>query len=175
MFNECAPSARALGDRVRAASDHRGRWPSISVWHGSADTIVKPSNATHILSQWLNVHGLPARPSAQEEIGNHTRRVWNDAAGQTRIESFTVSGMAHGVPLATSGDSCGTTGPFFLDAGLSSTHHIAQFWGLDREQPLPKVSVAEVTVGSGAAVPARLNDVAAAGAEEEDAVRLEIE
>src|SRR6185437_13350080 len=41
MFNDRAPSARALGDRVRAASKHRGPWPRISVWHGTADTMVK--------------------------------------------------------------------------------------------------------------------------------------
>jgi len=175
MFGDRAPSSRALGDRVRAASDHRGRWPTISVWHGSADTIVKPDNAVHIVSQWLNVHGLPERPSAQERIGDHTRMLWNDAAGQTRIELFSVSGIAHGVPLATSGDSCGTPGPFFLDAGLSSTHCIAQFWGLDRDQPLPRVSLAEVAAESRAPVLPRLNDVAAAGAEEEDTVRLPIE
>jgi hypothetical protein len=41
--------------------------------------------------------------------------------------------MAHGVPLALADEegSCGTAGPFFLDAGISSTHHIASFWGLD--------------------------------------------
>src|SRR5262245_47486606 len=175
MFNDRAPSARALGDRVRAASDHRGRWPSISVWHGSADTIVKPSNAAHIISQWLNVHGMPQRPSAQEKIGHHTREVWNDAAGQTRIESFTVAGIAHGVPLATSAESCGVPGPFFLDAGLSSTHHIAQFWGLDRDQPLPRLSVAEVAAESRTVALPALNDVAASVPVQQDAGRLEIE
>ena len=175
MFGDRAPSSRALGDRVRAASNHRGRWPTISVWHGSADAIVKPDNAAHIVSQWLNVHGLPEVPSAQEEIGNHIRKVWNDVAGQTQIESFTVSGIAHGVPLATSQDSCGSPGAFFLDAGLSSTHRIAQFWGLDRDQALAKVSVAEVAAQSRAAVLPRLHDAAAAGAEREGTVRLEIE
>src|SRR5262245_15762644 len=175
MFSHRAPSARALGDRVRAASDHRGRWPRISVWHGSADTIVMPSNAAHIISQWLNVHGMPQRPSAEEQIGRHTRKVWIDKAGQTRIESFTVAGIAHGVPLATFGDSCGVLGPFFLDAGLSSTHHIAQFWGLDRDQPLSRLSVPEVAAESRAAVLPWPNDVAAAAPKEQDTVRLEIE
>jgi poly(hydroxyalkanoate) depolymerase family esterase len=174
MFNDRAPSARALGDSVRAASDHRGRWPRISVWHGSADTIVRPSNAEHILSQWLSVHGLPERPSAQEKIGDHSRRVWNDAAGLARIESFTLAGIAHGVPLATTGDSCGAPGPFFVDAGLSSTHHIAQFWGLDRDQRLSRVSVGELPAESLAGVPRR-NDLAAAGSKEQDAGRLETE
>jgi hypothetical protein len=40
--------------------------------------------------------------------------------------------MGHGVPIATTGvDSCGVTGPFFLEAGLCSTSQIARFWGLD--------------------------------------------
>ena len=40
--------------------------------------------------------------------------------------------MAHGVPLATTmdEDNCGAAGAFFLDAGVSSTHHIAGFWRL---------------------------------------------
>jgi poly(hydroxyalkanoate) depolymerase family esterase len=132
MFTEQSSSACALGDRVRAASGHRGPWPKLSVWHGTADQIVKPANAEDIVRQWINVHGLSATPSYEELIGSHTRRVWTDAEGEARIEAFTISGMAHGVPLATTmgEDSCGTPGAFFVDAGISSTHHIASFWRL---------------------------------------------
>jgi hypothetical protein len=75
---------------------------------------------------------LSDNPSYQESIGNHTRRVWNDANGKALIEAFTISGMAHGVPLATpmGGESCGAAGAFFLDVEISSTHHIAHFWRL---------------------------------------------
>src|SRR5271154_1422813 len=38
--------------------------------------------------------------------------------------------MAHGVPLAIGEDNYGAEGAFFLDAGISSTHHIASFWCL---------------------------------------------
>ena len=132
MFTEQSPSARSLGDRVRAASRHQGPWPKISVWHGSADPIVKPSNGEHIVRQWINVHGVATAHTHEDMIGGHARRVWNDANGTTLIEAFAISGMAHGVPLAPSmdADGCGATGPFFLDAGISSTHHIARFWGL---------------------------------------------
>jgi len=132
MFNERAPSPRALGDRVRAAANHRGPWPKISVWHGTADTVVHPSNADHIIRQWLDVQKISERSSGEERIGRHTRRVWKNANGDTRLEAFSITGMGHGVPLATTGvDSCGIAGPFFLEAGLSSTHKIARFWGLD--------------------------------------------
>jgi poly(3-hydroxybutyrate) depolymerase len=78
------------------------------------------------------MHGLSDSPSYQESIGSHTRRIWNDANGKALIEAFTISGMAHGVPLAatTGGESCGAAGAFFLDVGISSTHHIARFWRL---------------------------------------------
>jgi feruloyl esterase len=133
MFGGEEHPATKLGEMVRDASHHRGPWPKISVWHGSGDQIVKPVNAENIVRQWIDVHGLSAVPSYTAAIGNHTRRVWSDADGEPVIEAFSLSGLAHGVPLAVTGDNqCGAVGPFFLDAGISSAHHIASFWGLDQ-------------------------------------------
>jgi feruloyl esterase len=131
MFTEQGHTSQALGDRVRAASRHRGPWPKISIWHGTSDPIVKSSNCEDIIQQWTDVHGLSGNPSYQELIGGHTRRIWGDTNGEALIEAFTIGGMAHGVPLATTGrESCGAAGAFFLDVGISSTHHIARFWRL---------------------------------------------
>src|SRR5215813_5070628 len=132
MFTEHGHAGQALGDRVRAASRHRGPWPKISVWHGTSDPIVKPSNGEDIIRQWTNVHGLSDSPSYQGLIGSHTRRIWSEANGKALVEAFSISGMAHGVPLATTtgGESCGAAGAFFLDVGISSTHHIARWWRL---------------------------------------------
>jgi hypothetical protein len=41
--------------------------------------------------------------------------------------------MAHGAPIDT--NACGQTAPFFLDAGISSTERIAEFWDLTAAQP----------------------------------------
>ena len=132
MFNERALSSRALGDHVRGASSHRGPWPKISVWHGTADSVVKPTNGEHIVSQWLDVLKLPERASSEGQIGRHTRRVWRDADGDTRLEAYSIIGMAHGVPLATAGTDCfGMAGPYFHDVGVCSTSEIARFWALD--------------------------------------------
>lgn len=40
--------------------------------------------------------------------------------------------MAHGTPLATgpSDEHVGVPGAFLLDVGISSSYHIAKFWGL---------------------------------------------
>ena len=130
MFTDRHYSSHALGDRVRAASEHEGPWPKISIWHGSNDPIVKPSNAKQIVQQWTDVHSVSDTPSYEELIGPHKHRVWNNLDGERLIEEFSVSGMAHGVPidLNMDGESCGSIGPFFLDAGISSAHHIANFW-----------------------------------------------
>jgi poly(hydroxyalkanoate) depolymerase family esterase len=157
MFNEQSVGAPALGDRVRAASNHRGPWPKVSVWHGTADPIVKPANGEEIVRQWTDLHSLAAAPSYAEAIGGHTRRVWNNADGETLIEAFSISGMAHGVPLATSGEGAyGVVGAFFLDAGLSSTQHIASFWRLSED------SVAMLRAAAAVAAPAPIRSDARA-------------
>jgi feruloyl esterase len=132
MYQGRVRSGRAWGDLVRAASPHRGPWPKLSVWHGGADATVKAINAEEILKQWRDVHGLPAQPALEGVVDGHPRQVWRNGECQDVIESFTIASMAHGTPLAT-GDgenAYGVAGPFLLDVGISSTYHIAKFWGL---------------------------------------------
>jgi feruloyl esterase len=132
MFKGHSRSAAELGDLVRRASAHRGPWPRLSVWHGSADAVVKPGNADELVRQWTNLHDLPAEPTAHDTVEGHARAVWRDPEGRAVLESITVAGMGHGTPLAvgTGEGQGGAAGPFMLDVGLSSTHHIAEFWGL---------------------------------------------
>ena len=132
MVRVRARSSPQWGDLVRAASRHRGPWPRVSVWHGGADTVVRPDNADQIARQWINVHGLDDEPALEEIIDGYRRRVWRNRTGNDVVESYTIAGMAHGVPLAAgSGEKhCGVAGPFFIDVGISSTYHIARFWGL---------------------------------------------
>ena len=132
MFQSPARPAREWGDLVRRASRHTGPWPRVSVWHGNADKTVIPRNARQILQQWTAVHGLPLSPSKQETIDGYPREVWIDEAGIEMIESYTISNMAHGTPLATGkGEGgCGAAGPFLLEVGISSSYHIAKFFGI---------------------------------------------
>jgi hypothetical protein len=148
---------------VRAASKHRGSWPTISVWHGTSDPIVKFSNGEDIIRQWTDVQELSKAPSHEELAENYTRRVWRDANGDARIEAFSIDGMAHGVPLATRAeDSCGSAGAFFLDVGISSTHRIARFWRL--HESVLEMPRAEALVPQNSR-PLVLSDAAAKGAD----------
>ena len=132
------------GDAVRAAGPRVDvKWPRVSVWHGAADRTVIPSNAREILKQWADVHNLPQSPTKQTMIDGHPRQVWVNDRGEEVIEFYNIAGMGHGTPLATGGadTQCGHAGPFLLDVGISSTFHIATFFGLTAEEASPRTVI----------------------------------
>ena len=131
MFRGRERPAEDWAALVRQASRHRGPWPRVSVWHGTADETVRPMNAGEIVKQWTAVHGLTGKPSFEEIVDGHPRRVWG-RGGESLVEEYSISGMAHGTPLAVGAgsESLGAAGPFMLDAGIASSYHIAKFWGL---------------------------------------------
>jgi feruloyl esterase len=123
------------------------------VWHGSADRTVNPSNADEIVKQWLDVHGLPAAPMSEATVDGYPRQIWWNSEGETVIESYTITNMSHGTPLGTAenDERYGAEGTFLIEAGISSSYHIANFFGLTERIHQPK-PVAEPIL---AAVPTR--------------------
>lgn len=164
MFGDRTTAPRILGDRVRAASQYRGTWPSVSIWHGTDDSVVRVSNARELVRQWTNVHQSAIVSTKMEASGRHKRRLWRDAKGAIAVEEYSLGSMGHGVPIAlgTPGAS-GTRAPFFVDVGISSTDEIAARWALgesrkdapssvnwelvseEKVQPLSDVSVSSGT------------------------------
>lgn len=127
------------GDKVRAASSGTGPWPIVSIWHGDADYTVRPMNLTESLEQWTNVHGIDQVADVNETIGGYPHRVYRDAAGVARVETWTITGMGHGTPVDPgSGETqCGTAGAYLLDVNLCSSYRIARFFGLDNLDGVP--------------------------------------
>ena len=171
MFQSPPRPAAELGDLVRNASRHKGPWPKLSVWHGSADRTVHPGNADEIVKQWLDVHQLPSAPMSEVDVDGYPRQVWWNADGETIVESYTITDMAHGTPLGV-GDNdkpYGTQGAFLIEAGISSSYHIANFFGLTEWIRRPKAAPAEAPKASAevskdaakavAAVPAHTADI----------------
>ena len=131
-------TGREWGDAVRAASSHTDRWPRVSIWHGDGDHTVNIENAKAGAAQWADVHGLALDAAHHENLGQAVRLNWGD-----RLEVITVPGLGHGVPIDAA--DLGMAGPFILDVGLSSTRHIARFFGLlDAAQPKPRPKPAPV-------------------------------
>jgi poly(hydroxyalkanoate) depolymerase family esterase len=121
-----------LGNLVRTASKHRGPWPRVSIWHGSADRTINPANAVEIIKQWLDVHQLPSDPMSEGMVDGYPHQVWWNTDGETVIESYTITDMAHGTPLgkAENDERYGKEGAFLIEAGISSSYRIANFFGL---------------------------------------------
>jgi poly(hydroxyalkanoate) depolymerase family esterase len=140
MYQSPSRAAGELGDLVRNASHHKGPWPKLSVWHGSADRTVNPANADEIVKQWLDVHGLPAAPMSEGIVDGYPRQIWWNADGETIVESYTITDMAHGTPLgvADNDERYGAQGAFLIEAGISSSYHIANFFGLTQWILQPK-------------------------------------
>jgi len=126
--------AAEWGDLVREAAPYRGPRPAVQIWQGTADTTVRPSNATELVKQWSNVHGVTVTPDITDLQDGARHEMWRGPEGRIVLETYLVPGMAHGTPLDTGDDdldhSVGHTGPHMLAADIGSTWHIARSWGL---------------------------------------------
>ena len=131
MRGQGSPGRNELASRARTAAPHSRRMPSVSVWHGTQDAVVDPSNSAAIVDQWRDLHGLGTATGTIDSVDGHRHETWRDADGRAIIERYDIRGMGHGTPLATGGaDACGKAGPHMLEAGICSTSKIAAFWGL---------------------------------------------
>ncbi len=70
------PQGKALADLIPQPAKERMIWPAISIWHGSADVTVAPSNTRAAIEQWQSVHGLPEQPDYADTIDGHMHRAW---------------------------------------------------------------------------------------------------
>jgi poly(hydroxyalkanoate) depolymerase family esterase len=158
MSGRAAASGSSLAASVRKASPHQGPWPRISVWHGSDDRTVAPSNAAAVVRQWAALHGLSERPDRTDMVDGYPRRTWLGLGGEELIEEYVVTGMGHGTPLMPGSDDgqSGHAMPHMLDVGLSSTDRIAGFFGI-----APHPAAASSKKPAGKAVPPKAPSSAA--------------
>ena len=124
---------RQWGDKVRAASSHPGPWPTISLWHGTADSTVAYSNLNELMEQWTDVHGTDQIAEVSDTVNGYPHKGYQDSAGRVVVETYAITGMNHGQPIdpGTGAQNCGTPAPYILDVNICVADHIARFWGLD--------------------------------------------
>ncbi|EID55187.1 extracellular catalytic domain type 1 short-chain-length polyhydroxyalkanoate depolymerase [Saccharomonospora xinjiangensis] len=126
-------SPSAWGDLVRAASSHEGPWPTVSIWHGTADSTVSVANQRELVEQWTNVHGTDATADHTDTVGGHPRAVYEDTEGRPVVQTVTLTGMGHGQPVdpGTGEGQCGRAAPYLLDVDVCAAWHLGRWWGLD--------------------------------------------
>ena len=121
MFVGRTREPRLWGDAVRIAAPSPTRWPTVAIWQGTADSVVKPINAGELVKQWTNVHGVAAQVPLEDDIGATTRRTWCDEAKRPCVIEYSVPGLGHGMPV----DEDAPPAPFFLPAGIAAAEQIA--------------------------------------------------
>jgi poly(hydroxyalkanoate) depolymerase family esterase len=124
-------SPAALGDAVRSASSYTGPWPTVSVWQGSADYTVAPSNGTELVEQWTNVHGISATPTRRDTVAGYPHAVY-ESGGRGVVETYSITGMGHGQPVdpGTGAAQCGHAGAYVLDVNICAAWYMGATWHL---------------------------------------------
>ncbi|MBX3186112.1 MAG: PHB depolymerase family esterase [Labilithrix sp.] len=117
------------GALVKAAHPgFAGPYPRVSIWQGSADTIVGTANRTELVEQWTDVHGVAGAPAITDTVDGHAHAAWKDASGKIVVETYEIATMAHAVPISATG--CGAPGAYASDKGICAARHVATFFGL---------------------------------------------
>ena len=82
---------RWSGATARAGNPgYTGPWPKVSIWHGSADSTVRPLMSNEILEQWTNVHGIDMTPEVMDTVDGAMHEVHQDNSGQPVVELYWI-------------------------------------------------------------------------------------
>ncbi len=127
-------TAAQWGDLIRTSdSGYSGPWPRVAIWQGSSDTTVNPAELTYNMDGWTNVWGIGQTPSSTQSVaGGTTENIYDDANGKPAVETYSISGMGHGLAVnpGSNSDQCGSTGTYYLNY-ICSSYYTVKFWGLD--------------------------------------------
>jgi len=110
-----------------------GPYPTMLVFHGTADGVVDPANGHEIMEQFTGLHGADQEPDAAEVLKErHLHQVYRDPHGRAVVETFKIEGMGHAIAVdpGTGEDQGGSPGLYTKDAGLFSSYYALRSWGL---------------------------------------------
>ena len=125
------PSSATLANHVLSNTDHRGRWPKVSVWHGQSDGLVRPAAGEAAADQWRQVHGAQGSPRVARTPSGRDFAVWMSADGEPVVELHRIDGLGRGAAVKAGGtDGCGVASVYTPEVGVSSSFEIALGWGL---------------------------------------------
>jgi poly(hydroxyalkanoate) depolymerase family esterase len=89
------------GDLVRNADPgYTGPRPRVQLWHGTADTTLNYNNLGEETKQWTNVLGVSQTPSSSDTpVANWNRARYNNSSGTTQVETYSIVGAGHQLPI----------------------------------------------------------------------------
>jgi poly(hydroxyalkanoate) depolymerase family esterase len=89
------------GDLARGADPgYTGPRPRVQLWHGTADPTINDNNLGEETKQWTNVLGVSQTPSSTDTpIANWNRSRYTNSAGTTEVETYSIVGAGHQLPI----------------------------------------------------------------------------
>jgi poly(hydroxyalkanoate) depolymerase family esterase len=89
------------GDLARNADPgYTGPRPRVQLWHGTADTTLNYNNLGEETKQWANVLGVSQTPSSRDTpVTNWNRARYNNSSGSTQVETYSMVGAGHQLPI----------------------------------------------------------------------------
>lgn len=120
------------GDRARSGfPGYAGPKPRVSIWHGTADTMVSPGNRTELVEQWTDYHDIDPIPETTDTVRGYPHDVFEDAAGVALVESYELTGHGHGWPYAPGAaeDQCNGVLPS-EEADICAAYYAGRWFGL---------------------------------------------
>lgn len=123
--------ADGLGQRVTRTGSPAGRWPTVSVWHGEADGVVRPGAGEAVVEQWRQVHGVVGAGASARTAGGRIFQVWFSNDGRAVVEHHRIEGLGHSVSISTRpGETFGGPSRYTTNTGVASCLEIALSWGI---------------------------------------------
>jgi len=137
MYGFVTHTAIVWGDSVRHQNPtFTGAFPKVAIFQGSSDLVVSPNNVTEEVKQWTNIHGADQTADLIQTNFNGnsliTKNSYYNASNQTVVETYTISGMGHGISVdpGTCYQQGGTTGTYAFDENFYSSFWAAYFFNI---------------------------------------------
>lgn len=115
---------------------YTGPFPYLIIYQGLNDKIVKPKNATFLLTQWAGINNIDTIPDEKQDsylgINDITRTVFKDASGKAKITLYEVNNLGHELMIkpGEKEDEGGTMRNFAVNKGYHSTYQTAKEFGI---------------------------------------------
>jgi len=120
---------REWGDLVRNVSPNTKEWPPISVWHGTADSVVNPLNGRALVTQWLEAADLDEASGRTKHASWGTLEEWK-RGDRLQLAFYSVHGLGHGLPRRFSNQKERAADAYVLTSDMSAPLELMRAWGL---------------------------------------------
>jgi len=121
-----AQSKQELIEQVRKLSKGNIRWPRLSIWTGTEDKVVNPTNADLLAKQWAGLLQLE-NPVTINQQGVEILQ-WQGKQNSPLVELVKIANMGHGMPVRPDLANGGEERPYLLKAQMSAAINIVDYW-----------------------------------------------